>query len=165
MKIFRLAGAALALLAVFPVRAADDPAIERMAMCQDSWVDWTKTDAKAFGVFRDHVMGVFARKDNEPYWLPKPKVNVSVLGLRVVQLFPDSVGMGVGFSLTVDAPYEKARAAIEKAAGKKLVHCEASDGMKSCELEVAAQRTITVMADDSPKTSQTLIGCYYFYEK
>ena len=110
-------------------------------------------------------MSAFAPHDNDPYWLPKPKVDVSVLGLHVAQLFPDSVGMGVGFSLTVDAPYDTARAAIEKAGAKKLVHCEASDGMKSCELEIAPQRSITIMAEDNPKSCQTLIGCYYFYEK
>jgi len=37
--------------------------------------------------------------------------------------------------------------------------------MKTCDLEVAPQRTVSVMAGDTPKTRQTLIGCYYFYEK
>jgi hypothetical protein len=85
--------------------------------------------------------------------------------MHVAEAYPDSVGMGVGFSLTVDAPYDTARAAMEKALAKKLVHCEASDGMKTCELEVASQRTVTIMAGDRPKSRQTLIGCYYYYEK
>jgi len=151
------------LVAIFPAWAADDPGLTRMALCQDSWVEWTKKEPKTFEAFRSRFMGQFTPHANDPYWLPK--AGVSVLGMHVVQAFPDSVGMGVGFSLTVDAPFDKARATIEKALGKKLQHCEASDGMKTCDLEVAPQRTVTVMAEDNPKSRQTLIGCYYFYEK
>lgn len=164
MKILGLAGAALAMFAaILPATAADDASVTRMALCQDSWMDWTKKEPKAFEAFRMHFLSQFSRHENDPYMLPK--ANVSVLGMNVAQAFPASVGMGVGFSLTVDAPFDKARAAMEKTLGKKLVHCEASDGMKSCEFEVAPRRTITLMAEDNPKSRQTLIGCYYFYEK
>jgi hypothetical protein len=165
MKSSHFAGAMLASLAIaLPAAAADDAALTRMALCQDSWIEWTKKDTKSFEAFRARFMGQFAMpREHELFW--RPKSGVSVLGMRISQGFPDSVGMGVGFSLTVDATFDKARAAMEKALAKKLVHCEASDGMKSCELEVAAQRTVTLMAEDSPKSRQTLIGCYYFYEK
>jgi hypothetical protein len=164
MKPSIVAGGMLAMLAiVLPAHAADDAALPRMALCQDSWFEWTKKDPKTFEGFRTHFFGAFSRHDNDPYWLPRAKI--SVLGMNVAQGFPDSVGMGVGFSLTVDAPYDTARAAMEKTLGKKLVHCEASDDMKSCELEIAPQRAITIMAEDSSKAKQTLIGCYYFYEK
>jgi len=46
-----------------------------------------------------------------------------------------------------------------------LRHCEASDGMKGCDLEIAAHRTVTLMAEDNPKIRRALIGCYYDYEK
>ena len=36
--------------------------------------------------------------------------------------------------------------------------------MHSCELEIANQRTFTLMAEDATK-NRTLVGCYYFYEK
>jgi hypothetical protein len=164
MKMTMLGAAALALSAiVLPASAADDAGLTRMALCQDSWVEWTKSEPKKFEAYREHFMGQFSHHDNEPHWVPK--AGVSVLGLQVAQAFPDSVGMGVGFSLTVDTPFDKARAAMEKALGKKLGHCEASDGMKDCELEIAPQRTVTLMAEDNPKSRQTLIGCYYFYEK
>ncbi len=165
MKPIDVARVTVALFAaVAPARAADDAGITRMTLCQDSWIEWTKKDPKAFEALRDHFMGAFAMpRENKPYWMPK--TSVTVLGMHVAQGFPDSVGMGVGFSLTVNAPYDEARAALEKALDKKLVHCEASDGMKSCELEVAPQRTITLMAEDSPKSRQSLVGCYYFYEK
>ena len=32
-------------------------------------------------------------------------------------------------------------------------------------VQAREQRTFTLMAEDSPKAKQTLIGCYYFYEK
>jgi len=164
MKMFVLAGAMLTLLAiVHPASAADDAALTRMVLCKDSWVEWTKKEPAKFGDFRSHVMGAFGPHANDPYWLPK--ANASVLGMHVAKLFPGSVGMGVGFSLTVVAPFDKAVAAMEKAVGRKLVHCENSDNMKSCELEVAPQRTVMATAEDSPKSRQTLIGCYYFYEK
>ena len=164
MKRAIFTGVAIGMLAaVFPALAADDLGLTRMVLCQDSWVEWTKKEQKTFAAFRNQFMNQFGRHENAPYWLPKS--GVSVLGMRVAQAFPDSIGMGVGFSLTVDAPFDTARAAMEKALGKKLQHCEASDGMKTCDLEVAPQRTVTVMAGDNPKDRQTLIGCYYFYEK
>jgi hypothetical protein len=159
-----LAAAIFAVFAVvLPASAADDVGLTRMATCQDSWVEWGKVDPARFKVFAEHIHAAFTPHGNDPYMLPK--ASVSVLGLHVAQVFPESIGMGVGFSLTIDAPFDTTRAAIEKTLGKKLVHCEASDGMKSCELEIAQQRTVTLMAGDDPKARQTLIGCYYYYEK
>ncbi len=164
MKSLLLATAAFAIAIALPASAADDAALTRMALCQDSWIEWTKNEPKSFEGFRAHFMEQFAMpRENKPNWMPK--ANVTVLGMHVAEAFPDSVGMGVGFSLMVDAPYDAARAALEKATGKKLQHCEASDGSRGCELEVAPQRTITLEAEDNPKSRQSLIGCYYFYEK
>jgi hypothetical protein len=146
-----------------PAAASDDAALTRMALCQDSWVEWSKGDPVRFQSFAEHIRAGFSPHANDPYWLPK--ASTSVVGLRVLQVFPDSVGMGVGFSLTADATFDDARKALEKALGKTLQHCETSDGMKTCDLEIAPQRTATLMAGDSPKSHQTLIGCYYFYEK
>jgi hypothetical protein len=159
---FALASLA-AFIVVLPALAADDAGLTRMALCQDSWVEWGKNDPARFKVFAEHIHAAFSPHGNDPYMLPK--ASVSVLGLHVAQAFPESVGMGVGFSLTVDAPFGSARAAIEKALGKTLQKCEASDGMKNCELEIAPQRTVMLMAEDNPKSRQTLIGCYYYYEK
>lgn len=148
---------------IFPASAADDASLTRMALCQDSWVEWSKSEPAKFGAFRDHVMSAFSPHANDPYMLPK--ASVSVAGLRVTQAFPQSVGMGVGFSLTVDATFDATRKATEKALGKTLQHCDSAEGMKNCELAVAPQRTFMLMAEDNPKSHQTLLGCYYFYEK
>ena len=154
----------LALVAgAVPARAADDAGLARLALCQDSWVEWSKSEPARLDAFGAHFRSAFSPHDNDPYWLPK--TNVSVLGLRVLQAFPHSVGMGVGLSLTVDAPFDDARKALERALGKRLGKCETGEGMKTCELEIAPQRTVMAMAEDAPKSRQTLIGCYYFYEK
>jgi hypothetical protein len=164
MKIASLAGATLALsFALMPARAADDPALARMALCRDSWFDLKTSDPAALKKYVDHIRAGFTPHDNDPYFLPKSET--SILGLHVSQVYPESVGMGVGFSLIVDAPFDKTRKIVEKSLGKPLGHCDTSDGMKACEQQIAEKRDFTLMAEDSPKSTTTLVGCYYFYEK
>ncbi|HWD48508.1 MAG TPA: hypothetical protein VG309_01195 [Rhizomicrobium sp.] len=153
---------ALTITGIASASAADDVALQRMALCQDSWFDWQKSDPAKLKAFGERFRTQFQDRQNQPYFLPKSKM--SVAGLRVEQAFPDSVGMGVGFSLTVDAPFDVARTTMEKTLGRKLQQCEASDGMHSCALDIADKRSFTIMAMDNEK-SRTLVGCYYFYEK
>jgi hypothetical protein len=153
----------LIALAAAPAFAADDAGLERLATCKDSWVDWQKSDPAQLKTFAEHFRAAFSPHDNDPYFLPK--ANISVAGLRVTQAFPESVGMGVGFSLTLNASFDKAKTIFEKSLGKKLSKCETSDNMHTCELEIADQHTFMLMAEDDPKSTQTLVGCYYFYEK
>ena len=164
MKIANPAGILIALLSVTaPVLAVEDTTLARMATCQDSWLDWQTKDPAQLKKFGDHLHTEFSEHGNDPFVVPN--ANVSIAGLRVTQLFPNSVGMGVGISATVDAPFDKARKAIEKVAGKPLTKCETSDGMRTCGLEIAVKRTLMLMAEDNPKATTTLVGCYYFYEK
>lgn len=151
-----------ALLVPAPAQAAEDESLARMATCQD-WLDWQTKDPAQLKKFGDQLHIEFSEHDNDPYVVPK--ANVSIAGLRVTQLFPNSVGMGVGLSATVDAPFDKARQAIEKATGKSLGKCETGEGMRTCGLEIAEKRTLVLMAEDSPKATTTLVGCYYYYEK
>ena len=146
-----------------PVLGADDADLARIALCKDSWFDWQKAAPDKLKTFGEHFRTEFSPHGNDAYFLPKK--DVFVAGLKVAQAFPQSVGMGVGFSLTLDAPFDVTRKVMEKELGKPLGKCEDGDGMKSCELELAPQRNFMVMADDSPKATQTLVGCYYFYEK
>jgi hypothetical protein len=164
MKSTTLAGAALAFsVFLLPAAAADDTALARLALCQDSWVDWNKSDPGRLQAFIEHFRSEFSPSGNDPFFLPKG--SPSIAGLHVVQAFPQSVGMGVGFSLTVDATFDETRTTMEKALGKPLQKCESGDGMRMCEFKIAEQRTFTLMAEDDPKSHNTLIGCYYFYEK
>ncbi|HXC55469.1 MAG TPA: hypothetical protein VNU97_09250 [Rhizomicrobium sp.] len=142
---------------------AAEPVLERLALCQDSWLDWQKAADPRLPQIAAHFRAAYTHSDNDPFAIPKAPT--TILGLRVVQVYPSSVGMGVGFSVLVDAPFDKARPLVERAVGKPLAHCDTSDGMKSCELGIAEKRTLTLMTQDDPKIVQTLIGCYYYYEK
>ena len=162
MRLLPLAVVPLACLAAAPaIRAADD-LIEQLATCKTSWLDW-KSDPVQSKKFAESFRAAFEHKPKDGSWTPKRTVLVA--GLPVVQAFPESLGMGVGFSVIVDAPFDKARAQVEKVVGKKLKECETGDGMRSCALEIATKRTLTVMSGESGNSKQTLVGCYYFYEK
>ena len=163
----RLLGfAAFALLVASPVASAgiaNDDSIERMVLCKDSWLDWQKAADPRLQQLATHFQSNYTRKDNDPYYVPVAAT--SILGFRVLQFSPGNIGMGVGIAVSVDAPFDKARQSVEHTLGKKLQHCETSDGMKTCELQIAEQRTVTLMSGDDPKAKSTLIGCYYLYEK
>jgi hypothetical protein len=165
MKLHILAvGAASALGILFsPAFAADDEALARMALCKDSWFEWQKSEPAKLKAFADSFHAQFSPHANDPYFLPKAKI--SVMGMNVAQAFPGSVGMGVGFSLTVDATFDDTRKTVEQALGKPLHKCESGEDMRTCELEIAPQRSVTLLAEDKPGARRTLIGCYYFYEK
>ena len=167
MSASRVVGvAAFAFLLVSPVASAgiaNDESIERMVLCKDSWLDWQRASDPRLQQLATHFQSTYTRKDNEPYYVPMAPT--AVAGFRVQQFFPGNVGMAVGISVLVDAPFDKARKGVERLLGKKLQHCETSDGMKTCELQIAQQRTVTLMSGDDPKTKSTLIACYYLYEK
>jgi hypothetical protein len=162
MKFAALAGATI-LLIITPAWGADDIPIARMATCQESWLDLQKSDPAGLQAFGQHLHAEFSQHGNDPFVVPRSRTEIE--GLRVTQLFPNSVGMGVGFSVTVEAKFDEARRRLEKTLGKKFVHCETSDGMRACELQIAKKRTVMVMAEDDPRATSTLIGCYYLYEK
>jgi len=88
-----------------------------------------------------------------------------VNGLNLTQVFPGSLGMGVGFSVLVDATFDVARQAVERDLGKPMDDCREGDGMHTCELSIAEQRTVILLSEDPPNDKTTLIGCYYYYEK
>jgi hypothetical protein len=73
--------------------------------------------------------------------------------------------MGVGFSVWVNASFDLTKTALERKTGKPLKQCEVGDNMRTCSLELGDKKTLVLMAEDNPKGTTTLIGCYYFYEK
>jgi len=150
-------------LAVVPAWGADDVEVERMATCQDSWFVWQKTAPALLNSFGEHIRTAFVAHGDDPYLVPRSTTTIA--SLRVLQVMPGNVGMGVGFSVMVAADFDKAKRIFEKKLGKTLDKCETGDNMKSCELDIAEQKSLTLMAEDSPKSTSTLVGCYYFYEK
>jgi hypothetical protein len=158
----RLVTVSLALLlSVVPARAADD-LLQRLATCQDSWLDM-KSDPDKIKQFVESFNAAFVQKQDAPSFVPKTRMLVA--GLPVTEAYPESVGMGVGFSVVVDANFEKSKGALEKMTGKSLKQCETGDGMRTCALEIAEKRTLVIMADSDGKSGTTLLGCYYYYEK
>jgi hypothetical protein len=163
MTIRFLAGVSLALACTLaPAMAAEDAGIARMAACQDSWMDWSKTAPKKLSALGDHFRAAYTPHGNDPYFLPKAPTTIA--GLKVLQVYPQSVGMGVGLSVLVDATFDTAKKTFERVLGRKVTKCEASEGSHDCELDLAPQRNFMLMTGDTaPK--QTLVGCFYLYEK
>ena len=165
MKIPSWAGVVTAcLVAAAPARGADNLTIERLALCRDSWLDWKSGNTPQLPKFATSFQADFVRKEGEAYFVPK--TSQTVAGLPVAQVFPQSIGMAVGFSVVVDANFDKTKASLEKKIGKSIRKCEPpSDNMRTCELEIGDKKTIALMAEDNAKSTTTLFGCYYFYEK
>ena len=139
-----------------------DVSLDRLATCQDRWIDW-KENPVQMQAFSTALQSGFAHEPGKPF--STPKTSTTVLGLPLVRLYPQSVGMAVGFSVEVTATFDAARKAVEKAAGRALSKCETGDGMRACELELGEKRTLMLMADASGKSTTTMFGCYYLYEK
>jgi hypothetical protein len=164
MKRALAAGLVLAaLIGAAPAWSADDPRVENLALCRDSWLDWKNTDPAKLDSFGAFFRSAFEHSGDDAFFVPKSTMTIG--GLKVVRVFPESVGMGVGFSVLVDATFDVARRTLEQELGKPLLKCETGDGMRACELAVAEQRTFTLAAGDPPNDRTTLVGCYYLYEK
>jgi hypothetical protein len=154
----------ISLVAVTPAHAADNLGIERLATCQDSWIDWKSSNPAQLQKFIESFQSDFSHKGNDAFSVPKSSQTVA--GLPVTQVHPESIGMAVGFSVVVNVNFDTTRASLEKKIGRSFGKCEPpSDNMRTCELEIAEKKTILLMVDDNPKSTTTLFGCYYFYEK
>jgi hypothetical protein len=152
------------LVAVTPACAADNLSIERLATCQDSWLDWKESNPVQQKKFAASFQSDFLRKEKDPFFIPKS--NQTVIGLPVAQVFPERIGMAVGFSVVVNANFDRTRTTLAKKIGKSFSKCEPpSDNMRTCELEIGEKKTILLMAEDNVKSKTTLLGCYYFYAK
>jgi hypothetical protein len=163
LNICSFAGTLAALLvAVTPAKALDNLSIERLATCQDSWFEWKQRDQARLKNFVDSFQSDFLPKGSGAYI---PKSNHIVAGLPVAQVFPQSIGMAVGFSVVVNANFEQTKKILETKAGKPFKCEPPSDNMRACELRIGEKKTIGLMAEDNVKSTTTLFGCYYFYEK
>ena len=155
---------AVLLAAVGPAEAADNLTIERLAICQDSWLDWKDGDPARIKMFSDSFQRDFLRKANDAFFVPKS--GQTVAGLPITQVYPESVGMGVGFSVMVGANFDQTKKRLEQKIGKPLNKCEPpSDNMRTCELTIGPKKTLLLVAEENPKSTTTLFGCYYFYAK
>lgn len=142
-------------------QAADEPQLQRLVSCQDSWLDW-KNDSARMARFADYFESSFERSAEGDAF--KPKSSTKVLGHEVSQVYPQSVGMGVGFSAIIDAGFTQARAGIEQQLGKPMT-CALSDGVRACEIKLGDKRTALLMTGQNGQAKTSLVGCYYFYQQ
>ena len=153
---------AIAALATAPTaHAADEPQLQRLALCQESWYDWKDDDARMTR-FASYFESRFERSPQGDAFAPKSPVQA--FGRSVTQVYPQSVGMGVGFSLAVNADFAQARAAIEQQLGKPMT-CSTSKGVRSCELKLGPKKTALLMNGQNGQAKTSLVGCYYFYQQ
>ena len=162
MKTFPIAAALLALAHLAaPAQAADDAAMLRLVTCQDSWLDWENDNARMTrfaGLFEQQ----FVRSAQGDAFTPKAATQL--LGHPVSQVYPQSVGMGRGYSVMVDAPFAQVRQSFERVLGTPM-KCSSSEGTRACELPIGAKKTAMLMASENPASRSTLLGCYYDYQK
>ena len=163
MRFLQLIVSILAFIAAMPALGASDPRVADITLCRESWLDWKKNDPAALESFGAFLRTAFSPEESDGSL--EPKTDTAIDGLKITRVFPGSVGMGLGFSVIVDVPFDVARQALELDVGKRLGHCQASDGMRSCELPITEQRTIMLVSGDAPNGRTTLAGCYYYYEK
>lgn len=143
-------------------QAKDDASVLRLLTCQDSWMDW-KNDPGRQQQFADALRANFRQNERDGSFVPiKP---MSILGHEIVQLYPQSVGMGVGYSVIVSASFAATKASLEKQMRKPFDRCDAASEGKSCGRELAKEKTLMLMEGSRGKDPKTLFGCYYLYVK
>lgn len=148
------------VVSAHPAHAADEPQLQRLALCQDSWLDW-KDDEAHMQRYAGHFEQRYDRSPEGDAFVPKAPLRL--LGRPVHQVHPQSVGMGVGFSLVLGADFAQARAAVEQQLGKAMV-CATSEGVRSCELKLGPKKTVLLMTGQNGQAKTSLLGCYYFYQ-
>lgn len=163
MKTIRLAlAAAFAIAAQIPLaHAGDEPQLQGLALCQDSWFDW-KDDEARMARFGGFFNSLFERSKQGDAFAPKSPLRV--LGRAVTQVYPQSVGMAVGFSVALDADLAQARSSVEKQLGKPMV-CSTSESVTACELKLGPKKTVVLMTAQNGLAKTSLLGCYYFYQQ
>lgn len=152
---------ALLCASAAPAGAADDALLQRMTLCQDSWLDWKDDEARV----KRYVAEVESRFTHGARGTGlTPKAPTKAIGLPVAQVFPQNVGMALGFSVIVNADFAQARRSLESQLGRPMT-CQNSEEGHGCELKIGKEKTVVLMSDENGKSKQTLLGCYYYYEK
>ena len=95
----------------------------------------------------------------------KPRQPMTWLGQPVIEITPQNLGIGLGFAVTVKAVSDAVKPAYEKLVGQGLANCGNSEGLLTCDHQIATQRTAMLMAPLTKPERGTLLGCFYFYEK
>lgn len=164
MKTFHplMLAACLQLAALSATHAADVPGMLQLATCEESWLEFKDDPAKAERFYRP-LLSQFRTMERDGSMVPVGPLRL--LGHPVSRVYPESVGMGLGFSVIVEAGFDAARSSMEKQMGKSFEHCGVEEGAKSCEHRIAEKKTVVLMEGRRGNNPLTLVGCYYYYEK
>lgn len=116
--------------------------------------------------FRDRINSDLKQVEGTAGYTPLQPM--SLLGFNVIEVYPGSVGMGLGFSVVVIAQFEQVKASLEKQTGKRITECSFQENTRDCGFSLAERKTLT-LTEVSKRTKETnaktLFGCYYYYEK
>ena len=152
----------MALAEVTNAHGADDKLFLDLAICQESWLEWKNIPQK-MSPFKERVNSELKQIEGTAGYTPlKP---MSLLGLNVVEVYPGSVGMGLGFSVVVNAEFEKVKASLEKQTGQRITECSFQENTRDCGYSLAERKNLTLTEVAKGKNAKTLFGCYYYYEK
>ena len=152
----------LASIAFSNAQAADDKLFLQLATCQESWLDWKNIPPKMTPFQNRIATDLKAVEGTAGYTPLKP---MSLLGFNVVEVYPGSVGMGLGFSVVVDAGFDNVKTSLEKQVGKRITECSFQENTRDCGYSFAEKKTLTLTEVTKGKNAKTLFGCYYYYEK
>lgn len=155
-------GLAAFSLALPEAPAQYDPGLLQLATCQQSWLDFKNDPAKS-EKFVASLKSNFKANGRDGSFVPiKP---TTILGHDVFQLYPESVGMAVGYSIIVNAGFDAVKGSLEKQMGKPFESCQSASEGKSCERLIGEKKTVMLMEGSRGNSPKTLFGCYYFYAK
>lgn len=156
------------LVALTPAQALDNPGVERLATCQDSWLDWKENDPAQLTRFAEAFRAQFTLQhqkmvggEDEEFFAPKS--SQTVIGLPIAAVLPQNFGMAVGFFVVVGENFENTRKNLEKKIGKRFTEC-GSDGHQ-CSLKVGEKKTVELGPGKPENGPRTLFGCFYFLER
>lgn len=163
-KLMSLAISVLTVL-LTPLAAAqakNDSETLQLATCQQSWLDF-KNDPVRSERFVAGLKSNFKANGRDGSFVPLNAM--TILGHDAFQLYPESVGMGVGYSIIVNAGFDAVKSSLEKQMGKPFDGCQSASEGKSCERVIGEKKTVILMEGSRGNNPKTLFGCYYFYAK
>jgi hypothetical protein len=136
--------------------------LERMATCEDSWLDWRDDPART-KAFAEGLKVSFEQRGKGPSLAPRGRT--TFLRMPVLKVFPDTIGMARGFSILLYAMFDDAKALLEQGYSTHLDNCQTSAGTRMCSREIGENKTLLVMGDTGANRHQTLLGCFYNNDK
>lgn len=155
-----LFGLSIATATLSPVGSAAEPqdTLMRMVTCQDSWYDW-KDDESRMDAFAATLEAHF--REGQSRGVLVPSRPATLMDFEIVETTPASLGIGIGFAVTVKGPASEVRRKYEAALGRKLSACQQDEGLSVCSENIASEKSAMLMTPTRRPEVGTLVGCFY----